>query len=441
MVWTDRFVRSSAASDRTQRRLVSAVLVLLIAAGVSSPVAASARVVLATLGAQPATALVASAAVVPAIDEKFEKTDPYSLGRNKELERAGYLSFGPFPLAEGIKTTDVEETLGGIPMLWVETAHFKLGSTLVTYHCAADERERKLLREEIDRLVKKLPRARSELVKLDPWLRLHLYAQRLEEQYADFETRFGLSDADFATQASHDPLSPSYMGPGPYLGMEMKFTVLITEKRSQVARFAKRWLNLDDFESYRRTLPGGSFFFGTSAEAARVGVGNELDSALYACVAGEMALNLCDGFRGNDCELPLWFKHGLGLVYARRADERWTWYFPIVAVAKDEEPWRWEPRVHGLVTNDFAPKWDDMFGWQDVMKLDPRQRMSAWSRVAWLLGNSKANLRTLLLALSQQPCPAKETGQQSKALSAAFGKTPAQLDEAWRKWVLKTYKH
>src|SRR5438876_763901 len=82
-------------------------------------------------------------------DEAFEKVDPYTKGESPALDKAGYFSFGPFPFAENIKTADIEEALGGQRILWVETAHFKLGSTLRTYKLKGDPREDKKLDEEL----------------------------------------------------------------------------------------------------------------------------------------------------------------------------------------------------------------------------------------------------------------------------------------------------
>ena len=386
----------------------------------------------------------------PTVEEKFEKVDPYTKGQAEELERAGYVSFGPFTFAEGIKTLDVEETLGNAQVLWVETAHFKLGSTLATYKCPSDTHEEQRLREEIGRLIKKLPRVHRDPGKLDPWLRLHLYAQRLEEQYADFEARFGLHDEDFAAKGK--PASPAdspasgSMGPGPYLGQELKFTVLLTEKSSQVARFAKRYIVGGDVAYYRAPLPGGTRFLGTSAQAVR-SIGTELDSALHALVATELACNLCDGFRGAQYDRPLWFDHGLGLFYGRMVEERWSVHVPRVSTEADDESWHWEPRIRGLVSNAYVTKWDEMLGWQDIAKLEASQHMCAWSRVAWLMSLEKGDLHGFLMGVSEPLKPGLSAveeqnvrlEQQKTALQAAFGKSPSELDEAWRKWVLRKY--
>jgi hypothetical protein len=376
-------------------------------------------------------------------EERFEKTDPYTRGAKEELARAGYASLGPFHWADGIETRDIEETFGGLSVLWVETAHFKLGSTLPTYDCpSSDDIEQERLKDELGRLAKKLPRARRQPTKLDPWLRLHLYAQRLEEQYADFETRFGLREEEFEPRRD----APSELGPGRYLGSELKYTVLLTSKTAPLARAGKRWLGLEAQGYYRGLLPGGTWFLGASAEGLKQ-VGCEVDSGLAALVAYALAENLCDGFRGTGREGPLWWKHGLGLFYSRRLEQRWSVHVERSATGSESDSWRWEPRLAGLVSNNFVPGFDEMLAWPNGTALDAAQHMSTWSRVTWLLGLEKADLRAFLMAIREPLEPGLSDEERSRALleasrralKAGFGKSPAELDQAWRKWVLKKY--
>lgn len=370
--------------------------------------------------------------------EVFEKTDPYTRGEKSELARAGYESLGPFRFAEDLQSSEIEETLG-TRVLWVETAHFKLGSTLATYTIPSDDREKEKLRDELVRLSKKLARLRREGGKLDPWLRLHLYAQRLEEQYADFLTRFGLREDEFPPRAL-DAGGP--MGRGPYLGQPSKFTVLLTQKSSELARFLKRYCRLDELGSYRTPLAGGTWFFGTSAETLK-NLGTELDSALHGLVAEQMARNLCDALRGGLSARSPWFTHGLGLWYQRRVEERWNVDVPRVSPGNEDDSWRWEPRLAGLLGNGFVPSWQEMLEWRDIGKLEARQHLTAWSRVSWMLAQEKADLRGFLLGISDPADPPSlgtaPAERDTQALKTGFGKTPAELDEAWRKWVQRKY--
>lgn len=375
--------------------------------------------------------------------EVFEKIDPYTRDKPEIVERAGYVSMGPFQIAESLDTPEVEEVLGGLHVLWVETAHFRLGSLLHSYRRGTDDLEEKKLSIELARLAKSLPRVRKDVRELDPWLRMHLYAQRLEEQYADFQARAGVTDADFATQPATTPNEKPDMGPGPYLGNERKFVVLLTERSSQLQRFARRWIGPDESSWYRARLAGGAWFFGAAAEIPEK-MGTTLDSALHALVASGLAYEFCDGLRGSVRIQPLWLKHGLGLAYGRTAEPRWSIHVMRDSPEPDDKSWQWEPRLGALLANDFVPTWAEMMSWKDGSKLQARDHMTAWSRVVWLEETNPKAFASLLLQMSA-PGPAADSDAKTPAdaaptpLEAAYGKTPEQLDEAWRKWARRKY--
>src|SRR5262245_27769861 len=73
--------------------------------------------------------------------------DPYTRGEPEALARAGYRSFGPLRFGPSNSQT-IQSHLGDVPILWVETEHFCLGSSLEEYRPAksaeADELEREL---------------------------------------------------------------------------------------------------------------------------------------------------------------------------------------------------------------------------------------------------------------------------------------------------------
>ncbi|MFO1011335.1 MAG: hypothetical protein U1F29_14815 [Planctomycetota bacterium] len=377
-------------------------------------------------------------------DEAFEKVDPYTKGDSAAMDKAGYVSFGPFPFVEGIKTQDVEEALGGIRVLWVETEHFKVGSTLRSYKLKNDPKEEKALTEELKRLKTKLPTIKPLKGKLDPWLRLHLYAMRLEAEYEHFESTFGLTAADFDPKTRGADVD---FGPGPYLGMESKFTVLLCEKQASVGRFLKRFLDRESPNWQRWHFPGGSRFLGISAECLK-DFNFDFDLALHATVASEVVQNFLEGFRGTALDTPLWFKVGYAHTRARAVDERFT----LSAVGTnrhdgDEDAARWEPRVYGLVFNKAAKPWKDTLAWSQWDDLKAQGHLIAWSRVEWLLQRKDVKLRELLLALTgtlrdvpENERAAAVLARHEKAFQASIGKSLADAEAEWRQYVLKSYE-
>jgi len=66
-----------------------------------------------------------------------------------------------------------------------ETEHFRIGCSLRKVALPQDQDKRHYLYGRTQRLKKRLPKIDDHPKNLDPWLRLHLFAQRAEEQYAD----------------------------------------------------------------------------------------------------------------------------------------------------------------------------------------------------------------------------------------------------------------
>ena len=130
------------------------------------------------------------------------KIDPYTKNDPVRMKMAGYISFGPFPFGEiGTKIVDtahVDKHLSYARIIWVETAHFRIGSSLGRWSIPTEIEVRRKLRAELERLKLKLgnkvnPKTRV----LDPWLRLHLTAQRMEELYAEIQDWLGVEDSEF----------------------------------------------------------------------------------------------------------------------------------------------------------------------------------------------------------------------------------------------------
>src|SRR5262249_8103394 len=81
----------------------------------------------------------------------FPKVDPYTGGAAEALSRAAYVSFGPFLGGDNHSTAQIRHELGGTPLIFVETAHFKLGSSLPEYELTKDAAENAKLRDELER--------------------------------------------------------------------------------------------------------------------------------------------------------------------------------------------------------------------------------------------------------------------------------------------------
>ncbi len=371
--------------------------------------------------------------------EEFEEVDPYTRGEPERMKRLGYVSYGPFVWRDGDSTLAVQESMGGMPILWVETEHFRIGSSLVTYKLSGDKEEKARLQEEIGRLRKKLGKLKTPKKELDPWLRLHLWAQRAEELYASFHADFGLAPADYAEK-------------GPYLGKTDKFLLLLCQRKSEFNRHVRTYLQVDTNHAYRYDWADGGMFYGANVEVMKESwdspAGKPFDAILHGKVVAGLVTNFVDGYRQNRYGSPRWLAYALPHVYVRRIDPRW-----VNAVGYEEgrsireEDYKWEPRVASLVKNKFFASTEEMFGWAKYEDMNTRDHLVAWSRLEYLLNEAEGDRRGFLTALcdvapegTPEAQQAALVERQTKALAECFGMTPEELDKAWARWVKKTYK-
>lgn len=378
-------------------------------------------------------------------DEEFDTVDPYTSGASARSEHTGYVGHGPFTLWDGVTTTDVEAVVGR-RLLWVETAHFKLGSTLETYRTATgDPREERKLGEELKQLKRTLQRINPATNKLDPWLRLHLFAARLEFEHAEFVRNFPLLPADFP--AADEPIpSDAPRGRGPYLGQARKQVVLLLEKRSHYGRVNARWFQPEERQSARMRMPGGGMLSIVCAEAL-VELGYRQDSAVHSVVAADLAYNFVDGLQDKGYWSPLWFKTGLAHVSSRRIDAEVVVYGTGTLRQRDRDAANWESRVLGLVANDYATGWMEMMACTSWEQLTGPAHMILWSRVTWMLSLPDVDRRAWILGIIE-PFHGRVGQERDRAIlrnamevmQQSFGRNAEQMDADWRRWVRATYK-
>lgn len=386
--------------------------------------------------------------------EEFDEVDPYTEGEREKMKALGYISFGPFRWGYGDMTSEVAEKLGGTPMIFVETAHFKIGSTLTTYEIPPDSDEKKKLKEEFKRLKKRLGKLKAPRSKIDPWLRLHLIAQRAEEVYESFRSDIGFDEADFGKNAAT-------------FGQKEKFKVLLFQRKSEFGRYLKSYHKEEGAFAWRRGVPGDCMVFAANHEDFfqrwTDPQDEPLDAMLHCQMIAGLVSNFLEGWREKNYVAPAWMSYALGHLYVRRVDPRW-----ITAAGhrqdanRREGDWKWAKAVYSLVKNDFYVSTEDMFGWQKYEDMNSRDHMIAWSKLDYLMSQHQGDGRfeeffTMLVnkpvnssnrrkkpKVAPEEAEAKKAAElrqrQERALAGAFGLTAAELDEAWSAWVKKAYR-
>jgi hypothetical protein len=332
--------------------------------------------------------------------------DPYTGGAAKAMQAAGVLAYGPFVWANDQRTEDVERVLGENRIRWIETEHFLIGCTLGTATAPEDAEARKLTNAELARMRKRHPRFPDRASRIDPWLRLHLYAYRAEQLYGEFATLIAHAED------------------GTHLGQKGKFPILLFQKKSDVARYLDRFCGIKSEMSQRCSYPA------TRQQGLVLGAEGE-DPYDEATVHAHFRFHLIQLFCDASGGAPYWLSLGLAHWYERQVPCN-----VMMAAIKDEESVdqdtqnKWGAKMKKraqheellIPFHELATKTD--FGYW--------AHLQAWSRVDHLLATDRAKLGAFLVAVRQGGA-----ARQVEQLELVFGMTPEDFDAKWREAVLK----
>lgn len=399
------------------------------------------------------TTLLAAPLAAQKDDTPKWRIDPYTKNDPKQIAAAGYVSYGPFlfgNLADTpTQTTQIDDALEYVEILWVETAHFRIGSNLPTWTVPQDMETRTKIRAELERLQQKLPSVNPKTRTLDPWLRLHLAAQRLEELYTEVQELFGVTDADFPADPSKVIRQPGarYMGFGPYLGMKEKFQVVMFEKLGPYRQYLMDFIGRDTkFPQRWHFKETGALMFAVSTECD--GGNLKHDTAIHCALAFNVGQNMLDGFRSYTYDLPVWIREGWSHWLLRRVDEKWNQFDQQEGgVADMKKTTNWGPYVRNLVSASnpkFAP-FSEAYTWRDFGNLTFNDHTAIWSRMDFLQSQGKEKWQKFLFAVKGRvddqwiADQSDLVGATRDALRDAYGISVLDFDRKWSEWVKTTY--
>ena len=389
-------------------------------------------------------ALIASISAIPAQRSKKAvdwRTDPYTKGAPSALRKLGYESFGPFEWGDDHDSAKIDEQFGKAARIrWVETAHFRIGSTLQAFKRAGRgklvKRRNAQLRDELGRLRRRLPGLAKRPKVLDPWLRLHLFAQRLEEMYGELEGLIAQAPRPKATRAGLESQG----------GFPPKFLVLLFSRRTEVERYVSHFLNDNSKQPKRWIFPrNGCPLFVTSSEFPT----RDDDAALHEHVVFSLVHNMVDSYRGNYYLIPVWFPEGLAHFYSRRIDDAASnWSVGPRRTSDMHDPeLTWAQLERKLAKAKTFTPFAKVMRWTSFDEMHFKDHIACWSRVSYLMTLEKMGIGTFLNGLKGQRDARGVTikgpevlVRQAKAFEAAWKTDAKGLDETWRAWVLSKRK-
>jgi len=370
--------------------------------------------------------------------------DPYTEPNPAAMAKAGYVSYAPFQFGRRYDTRDIMALLGDEQLLWIETAHFKVGCALSPLPLRGETDWVESTKNELKRLKTRLPRVKADARDLDPWLRTHLIAQRCEELYAEVQDNLGVRDDTFPAAPGHDPSDPEkFYGLGPYLGLEQKFCVLIVSKASSLARYTRAYQG-HETELPRRYFDLDYMIFSVAEESAAGLMKN--DHALYTHLVYNLAYSLYTSYRWFGHDLPPWLIAGLAHWHGRRICPR----FPAYERERDNtnleqrEFWRWDQRAPGLLRNGAFESIEALMRRPTTTEFGLEQHIQSWAFVDFLMATRKAatmkyvhEMKDPFHNLRRQPTQEELLVRAKTSLERVFGLDAAGLEAAWKAHLLR----
>ena len=381
------------------------------------------------------------------------RIDPYTQNDPEEMAKFGYVSYGPFPYGQRgekeVTTADIEKHLSYEQILWVETAHFRIGLMLDDWAIPTERKTKGKLRAEITALQEKTgnKKLKPKTRKLDRWLRLHLYAARLENLYAEVSDWLGVKDTDFPTDPDAVRIGQGeYMGMGPYLGQTGKYLVFVGEAKTSVNDYLKHFTGRDTPSGQRWNfkLPGSLIYaIATEMEDNRL----KHDTALHANIVYNVTHNLIDGYRFYSYDAPVWIKVGIAHWFERRVSPKWNTFDLTEGSAGDRKnAWKWEPLTRKLITNGKVTPFSEAYTWRDYGQIGFEDHVAMWSRWDFLFSLGKEKFGKFMKHIKGRVDPKTYHANDSDLVGAArtglqdaYGMSPLLLDERWAEWVKANY--
>ena len=369
--------------------------------------------------------------------------DPYTKGGDPELVKAaGYVAIGSEAEFEfgpsGQNSKSLGEHLPYLDLYWAETAHFKICVSLPKVKVTGKERDK--IRAELTRMQERLPEVDPRTRQLDPWLRMHLYAQRMEDHYREMQSFLGVEDAMFAELNGTHPMGQEYLGIGPYMGMQQKYELVILPSEGSYTDFMRNKIGLTtkttQFWAYNDR---GALSVMTHLDLADVRV----DEGLHGHVIHSMTTTLLNGYRHYSYDLPVWVLEGCAHWFERRINPRFNSFTSSEGssgVRYNKEDWS-EPVRKGVKSGKL-PSFPTMLNRRAYAELELGDHLKSWSLIEFLQTKHPEFLKRYFAVMCSMldegsiPDASNMADVQRAVFKDELGMTYAQFDRAWEAWVV-----
>ncbi|MFT7487315.1 MAG: hypothetical protein ACI9F9_003176, partial [Candidatus Paceibacteria bacterium] len=346
---------------------------------------------------------------------------------------AGLVSHGPMDFGpEG--SEKLVDLLPASQWIFLESEHMRWASSLSRETVKAKDRER--LEGNLDRLRVFFPDIPKKVKKLDPWLRIHLMAQRGEDFYERFQKLLGVTDADFPESRQNEG---PYMGNGRFLGEKGKFEVLLHVNRTTHRAFTSRYMGVNITDAVRWHLPQKHKMI---MSVPAVDSDLKIDRYLHPhCVHNLSHLMLC-AYKHFSFDPPVWLDEGLAHAMEQEIDPDFhTLDGEEGSLPDNKGPADWNKELKRLLKRGDLTGFAQLMRIQSFGKMDQDDHVSAYGMVRFLIDERPEEFAALIGSIKGRlddagyPDGSGMLDVQRAEIKRLFAWSPSQLDAAWKLWI------
>ena len=299
------------------------------------------------------------------------------------------------------------------------------------------------MKAELSKLQAALPVIKPDTKILDPWLRAHLYAQRLEEHYSRVQEILGVTDETFAANKEIWDIGTPYFGIGPYMGQMGKFEVLLLPSEKASTRFLTARLGLTTKLSQRWNIRDRDAL----CFIAHAGQGQlNVDEGMHGHAVFNVTQMMMNGYKHYSYDKPIWIREGAAHWFERNLNPRFnTFDSSEGSAAQMFKKSDWKGPTLKLVKSSDAPSFASMVKMRTFAELERPHHLATWSIFDYLVQVHPEFLRTYLATISgiknEQHIDDATTlpDVQRNLFRDELGMSYAQFDREWKAWVEATY--
>ena len=377
----------------------------------------------------------------PALIQDDKKNAPANCtvceGLPEVMGAGGILSHGGFGFGRS-DTDGVDDFHGNLQIFWIETEHFEIGYAGPQYKVSA--KERKAVQQELADLAEFFPEINPKKPQIDPWLRVHMYAVRVEQIYTKFLGIMQVKGDEFPSGEKQWDGTGTYWGEGPHMGQKGKYELMIMPSEGDLEAYLSEQFGVQSKKTNRWNVVEDD----TISVTMQIRDGDlKKDLALHGHVAFNLAHNLLDGFKHYSYDTQIWLHEGLAHWFEREINPKFNSFDSGEGsegvMSKKED---WDKEVLALVRGDKAPRMAELASIKNYADLTLDQHYVTWSMVKFLLEEHPtafANINKILhgrmSADGSQQNSSKLDDVHREAFKSELDMNYSQFDAAWKEWV------